>query len=478
MICKRFLSSNVIEKIPKIAIVGSGPSAFYTCLNLLEKNNLGNKIQIDMFEKNPSPFGLVRYGVAPDHPEVKNCIDRFNEIGKFNKLENFKFYGNVEIGKDLKLDSLVENYNMILFAYGANKGNNPNISGSNHPGIINSYDFVNWYNDYPNKKNLNLPLNKIENVIVIGNGNVAIDIVRILFSDLNKLKKTDINNEFINNLKESSIKNIKIVGRRGILDSKFTNKEFRELLELDTCCFDNWNKEDFVEQLKDAKLGRVEKRRISLIEKFEKIECNKSDRLWSLQYLLEPIGIKIKDDKLIDEVIFNQRKLIKSPENKWEIKNSGKIVSLKTDLVILATGYSCEPLEEFEECGIPFNSNKKLIENEDGKIQLINNESKNCGFYVVGWLSNGSTGNINSTVMTSNIVANSMIQDLRRLLDNWHEENDNKLGRQGIDKLINKKVIDWDDWNKIHEIEIKNGKEIDADKPYSKMDFKEMVKSV
>lgn len=472
----------------KLAVIGSGPSAFYTVLNLLKEKP--NDFEIDMFEKNPSPFGLVRYGVAPDHPEVKNCIDRFNEIEKYIENGSFKYFGNLPIStknSKLNLSDLYKNYNLVLFAYGSSIPNIPpifknlfNQENNNNQFIIDSFSFVNWYNGNSNYKNLKIPFDKIENISIIGNGNVSIDIARLLLiNSINDLSKTDISNNALNLLKNNKIKNINIIARKGILDSKFTNKELRELLELNKfgIYFTGYNFKYFENQLNDIKLDRINKRRISLLNKYTKI-FNEIDnekiikKTWNLQYLKDPIGIKFKNDnnnnnELLDETLFKENQLIKE-DNQWKIKSTNKISSIKNDLLILATGYKCEPLLEFKDFKILFENGKIL--NNNGKV--LNRDDSYC----VGWISNGSQGNINNSLIDSLTVSNSIINDLKDIPIN--KDNDKK-GRIAIQEKIsnlNLNPIYWNDWIKIHKIEIENGKKIG--KPYEKMDFDEMLKVI
>lgn len=443
----------------KLAVVGSGPSSFYTILNLLKTQS--ENLQIDIFEKNPIPYGLVRYGIAPDHPDVKNCIDRFKDIQPFINSKTVKYFGNVEIGKTLKLSDLYNHYNGVLYAYGSNEANIPNIPGDQHPAVIDSFKFVNWYNGHPQYTNLGVDLKHVKNVTVIGNGNVAIDIVRILFSDVTELSKTDISNNAIDVLKQCHINHIDVVARRGLLDSKFTNKELRELLELKHVKFNGYDEELFVDQLKEVKLDRINKRRVSLLAKYKTDEHG--DQSWSLKYLMTPIGIKVKNDELLDDVIFKRRKLVKDNDgNKWIIDNSddSKITSLPTDLLIFSTGYKCTELSEFKQLGIKFEHGK--IVNQDGLIEGLPHS------YCVGWVKNGSTGNINSTVIDSENVANVIINDI------FKGDDEVKDGREGIQKLLDgQKVVNWEDWNKIDQLEIENGKL--RGKIRDKMTFKEML---
>jgi NADPH-dependent glutamate synthase beta subunit-like oxidoreductase len=212
----------------KIAIIGSGPSAFYTAQSLLKQNI---DYEIDIIEKLFSPFGLIRYGVAPDHQSTKNVSRVFDRVLNNHKVE---FFGGVEVNKNPTIDEIMEIYDAVVIATGMAKDRDLGINEMNKSGYFGATEFVNWYNGHPEFRNLNPNLDT-ETAIIIGNGNVAIDCARILVRTLEELENTDISYYALNTLKNSHIKNVHIIGRRGPLDSKFTTVEIREMGELIDC---------------------------------------------------------------------------------------------------------------------------------------------------------------------------------------------------------------------------------------------------
>ncbi|GMG46970.1 unnamed protein product [Ambrosiozyma monospora] len=466
----RFLSTNV----PKIAIIGSGPSAFYTSINLLKQNP--KNLQIDMFEQNPVPFGLSRYGVAPDHPEVKNCQDRFEEFVQEqmslnkepNKNKNFKFFGKVKIGKDIHLAELYKNYHSVVYAYGSSAENQLGIPGEDHSGVINSKKFVGWYNGDPSCQNLNPPLDKVRNVTIIGNGNVAIDIVRILLADPEThWANTDITETALNTLKKSTVENVVVSARRGFLESKFTNKEFKEVLEFKDINFDGWNEELFEKLLDGKKLGRVEKRRLQLAKKHTNNNKDTAKKHWRLDYLKTPVGFKVdsNDPTLLKETIFQKRII----DEEGNISDSKELTSTDNELVITSIGYKGEPLPEFQKLGVPFDSKRGMIPNIDGKIDFA--DPHGTLSYCTGWIANGSKGNINTCVMSSSILADVINSDLQEL------KITDKPGREEIEKLLenrNVRVTTWSDWLRIQAKEVLLGQE--SAKPFEKItDYNKML---
>ncbi|KAG7828889.1 hypothetical protein KL920_003385 [Ogataea angusta] len=436
---------------PRVAVIGSGPAAFYTSLDILKYDI---PVQIDMFEKRPCPFGLVRFGVAPDHPEVKSCQERFHDASKDPR---FQFFGNVEIGRDIKLKEIYDNYDSIVYAYGSSRENRLGIAGEDHPAVINSKDFVGWYNGDPRNQDLNPPLDKAEQVTIIGNGNVAMDIVRILLAPAEHWENTDIAPYALDMLQKSIVRNVTVSARRGFLESKFSNKEFRECLELNKygVAFTGWGAETFGPILAKMSLGRVEKRRLQLVQKY--CQPAAEGKSWKLDYLQTPLGIKVnpKEPSLLKETIFRKNRILGS----GEIVPAEELNSVSNQLLILCIGYKGEPLAEFDELNIPFDANRGAIPNKEGRIEGVERS------YCVGWIANASRGSINSTVADSSVVAGHIVADLAKI------EDTAKKGREAITKLLaqrNVKAIRWDDWVRIEQYERSQGRKL--------TDFQSMLK--
>jgi adrenodoxin-NADP+ reductase len=205
-------SPAVAKKPMRLAIVGSGPAGFYTAHRLMK--HLPDAV-VDMYEKLPVPYGLVRFGVAPDHPEVKNCQDTFEQVAA---SERFTYVGNVEVGKTLALVDMKPHYDAIMFAYGASEDRKLGIPGEDtYSGVYSAREFVGWYNGHPDFSHLNPTLDMGEHAVVVGQGNVALDVARILVKPLDQLRTTDIAEHALAALSRSKIKRVEIVGRRGPL---------------------------------------------------------------------------------------------------------------------------------------------------------------------------------------------------------------------------------------------------------------------
>jgi adrenodoxin-NADP+ reductase len=203
-----------------LAIIGSGPAGFYTASKVLKHNS---SAKIDMYERLPVPYGLVRYGVAPDHPEVKNCQDRFDEIAE---SPGFDFIGNVDVGGQIPLDVMRRHYDAFLFTYGASEDRTLGIPGEDLKGVWSARSFVAWYNGLPGYDQLKFSLDQAERAVVIGQGNVSLDVARILLTPVDDLRKTDIPEHVLQTLSESTVKHASAVGRRGPLQVRLFEHNF------------------------------------------------------------------------------------------------------------------------------------------------------------------------------------------------------------------------------------------------------------
>ncbi|CAI5759592.1 unnamed protein product [Candida verbasci] len=474
MIKRWFSSTSRILKPFKIAIVGSGPGGFYTAHHLTNKSPKDLQLNIDFFEKLPTPFGLSRYGVAPDHPEVKNCEEYLIDLME-DKKAHIRFIGNCEIGKDLTLKQLEQNYNSIILAYGCTSNDNKlNIPGSNLKNIISARKFVNWYNGHPEyyekgKKFIPPPLDKIKTVTIIGNGNVALDVARVLLGSEEHWKGTDISVEAEELLEKSTVEHVRIVARRGIMESAFTNKEIRELFELDNVKFIPLEK-GILESVDKSKLGRVDKRRISIIERYNN-STKEGKKSWTLEYLKSPV--EFIGDEMVSATTFVVNKPLNDPLKPGKVVSTDQYITEENELVIESIGYQGTPINGFEEIGIWFDNNK--LHNKDGRLLSLNSKDKDDhnaifkkGWYTSGWIKNGPKGVIATTMMDSFDTADKVLEDIA---------NDRFIKVDQEKDIIPKNSITWDNWKTLDNYELNKGKELGKTR-YKVCDKQEMLKLV
>lgn len=469
-----FCTSRIIQSTARksISIVGSGPSGFYTAYRLLSKSDI--PLKVTLWEKLPVPYGLARYGVAPDHPEVKNCEDTFADIANqfynsTNMKHEFQFIGNVNIGKDIKLKELIDTEDSVVLAYGCTGDRKLGIKGEETTkGVFSSRHFVNWYNGHPDysmaKEFLNFDWSRVKSVGIIGNGNVALDLSRILLScNIKELwDSTDVSTIALNCLRKAPIENLKIIARRDFVHSKFTNKELRELWELEKYgIFGKISLEYFnLANLPLKTLSRPMKRTAEMCYEYLKPYDQRSKnsykkakpldipdsqkKIWELDYLKSPIEINSDNEGNVKSLLLQENMLT---EDNRVIPIEGKTKTMDVDLLITSLGYLPQPLDEFKELNIKFNKNHLI--NDEGRVQSTN-DTLIDNLYASGWIKYGSKGVIASTMMDAFNVADTIINDLKT-----------KEQKSKKEVLLPKESnhITWKDWSALDRYELQLGKQ-------------------
>lgn len=425
-----------------IAIIGTGPSAFYTAKYCLDLNE---NVRVDLFEKIPTPYGLVRSGVAPDHPEVKTVEETFTQVAESPRV---RLFANVEIGESsasnpsvIPLQDIVKSYSGVVLAYGASSDVLLNIPGESLPGVVSSRSFVNWYNGHPDFASLNqtaFDLSKVEHVVVVGQGNVALDCARILSKHPDDLAETDISTTAHEALRKSAVKTVTVVGRRGYIQSAFTIKELRELtrmrgvkVHIDRTELELGRTES---SLKELENNRPKKRIVDLIDSIALGSSPSSeavaedsggvDRTINIKYLVTPLeaqshpatgrvsALKVVRNKLVG-ASGQQKAVPLTPES-----GDGSVVqSFPCDLLIKSVGYKCEPISST----IPFSKVTNTVPSAKGRAlaQQLKAEGGNefpspvPGLYVTGWLKRGATGIIASNIPDAKETAAAIGEDIK-----------------------------------------------------------------
>ncbi|CAH2100051.1 unnamed protein product [Euphydryas editha] len=434
------------KNIPRVCVVGAGPAGFYAAMHLTKK--LEN-VHIDIIEKLPVPFGLVRYGVAPDHPEVKNVINQFT---KFAQQKNVNFYGNITLGKDISLLQLREHYDAVLLTYGADEDKTLGIENEDAYNVLAARNFVGWYNGHPRDKDLKVDLSG-HTAAILGQGNVALDVARILLSPLDILKKTDITDYALQALANSKIKELYLVGRRGPLNVAFTIKELREQIKLENCAT-IWRKNDFIGVAESVNsMPRPRKRLTELMLKSlneNTNTVNDNQKLFKPIFYRSPKKFLVNSEKHLTgiELACNVLTGDKIEDQKCVSTKDSEI--LNCSLAFRSIGYKSVKVDN----DLPFSSNGVVI-NENGRV--INTDVSDLAkLYVAGWLGTGPVGVILHTMSNAFQVAKLICEDLKK------QENYKKGGFLEFKNIINEKtsVIDWSGWEKIDKYETEEGKKL------------------
>lgn len=464
-----------------MAVIGSGPAGFYTAYKVMSKIE---DAVVDMYEQLPVPYGLVRFGVAPDHPEVKvsrspslnsphlptstytntpqNCQDKFNEVASSPR---FNFIGNTHIGSSptsLPLSLLAPHYDAILFAYGASKDRTLGIQGEDTlSGIYSARAFVGWYNGLPEYADLKPDLQAGEEALVIGQGNVALDVARILLSDVAALKSTDITETAIEALQRSRVKRVRIVGRRGAMQAAFTIKEVRELTQLPNVAFHPLS--DEVLPPTEMKLERAKKRIVDVLRKARaaSLEPEKAERSWSLDFGLSPTSFNASlGSNQLSSTTFEKTKLLDPWNPSSGVESTGQHLTLPSQLAFRSIGYKSEPLPGMEDLGVVFDEKRGIIPNDiSGRVLGPDGEAVR-GLYCAGWVKRGPTGVIAGTMADGFGTAEGIVGD-------WGSgrlggDEGVKGGWEAIREEAKKRGcrrVTWEDWCKIDEFEKERGEE-------------------
>ncbi len=426
----------------KIAIVGAGPAGYFTAQAFQKAQSDDLLFAIDMIERLPTPWGLVRSGVAPDHPKIKTVSKVFEKIAK---EPNFRLFANVELGKDVSLKDLRDQYDVVVLATGASKGRRLGIPGEELRNSLSAADFVPWYNAHPDFVDLEVDLSS-DTAVVIGAGNVAMDVARILAIDPTELDPTDVAEHALIKLKQSNIRAVIICGRRGPEHSAFTAPELRDLPKLEnTDVFIDSNQiEEAIKHIEE--MEEVEKDLKNNIEAMRAIaehEKKGVPRRLEIKFLSTPI--EIKGNGRVEEVVFYKNKV----ENGKAVATREKF-SIKTGLVITAIGYN-----SIEYPGISF---------ENGRIKNIAGHVEH-NIYVVGWAKRGPTGVIGTNKSDSNDVVDLIIENLK-----------DPKPSEGIIELLKSEheVIDQIAWEKINASEVFSG-EIAGKPRVKEVDWKRLI---
>ena len=412
----------------RVAIIGAGPAGYFTAQAFNNSNNEERNFLIDMFDRLPTPWGLVRSGVAPDHPKIRTVTKVFEKIAA---EPNYRYFGNIELGKDIHISDLEKIYDVVVLATGTSLGKRLGIPGEDLPGVISAADFVPWYNGHPDYVSVNPPLSG-KYAIVIGAGNVAMDCGRMLALVPHELATTDMADHALDVFHDSSIRDVTIVGRRGPEHAAFTSPELRELPKLEET--DVFIKK---EQIDDAfaRVGlRIESEKdlrsnLEAMREIANAEHKGNERKLSLAFLLTPLEIIGKER--IEKVKFAVNKV----ENEKVILTD-ETIELPCDLLISAIGY--------EGAEIPG------IENDRGRIANIDGKIRD-GVYVVGWAKRGPSGVIGTNKSDSTEVVKRILTELP----------EHPKGMDGItDHLEDSKIVTHQGWNAINMAELSAGEAV------------------
>jgi ferredoxin--NADP+ reductase len=398
----------------KIAIVGAGPAGYFAALALQNLQSEELQFSIDMIERLPTPWGLVRSGVAPDHPKIKTVAKVFEKVATAG---SFRLFGNVELGTDISVEQLQETYDAVIIATGSALGKKLGIPGEDLPGSISAAEFVPWYNSHPDFADFPVELNN-QTAVVIGAGNVAMDVARMLALEPSELDPTDTADHAIEIFKSSSIREVIISARRGPENAAFTSPELRELpkLEHTNVIIEKKDIEAAISRV-GSEIEKDVKSNLDAMLLISEQEPTKHERTMRFQFLATPV--EIKGNGHVEEVIFQKT-------------GETETFSIKTRLVITAIGYEAASI-----AGVPY-ANGKVV-NSEGHVKE--------NIYVVGWAKRGPSGVIGTNKSDAAEVMKLLVAELKV-----------PKNKQDISEILSeKKFISQERWEMINAAEVANG---------------------
>jgi ferredoxin--NADP+ reductase len=385
----------------RVAIVGSGPAGFYAAGHLLKsKSHPDLCVQVDMFDRLPTPWGLVRAGVAPDHPNIK-AVSRVYE--KTAEHPEFRFYGNVELGRDLTRDDLISRYHAVVYAVGAQTDRRMGIPGEDLPGSWAATEFVAWYNGHPDYRDLEFDLSA-ERAVVVGNGNVATDVARMLALTRDELAQTDVADHALEVLADSRVREIVVLGRRGPAQAAFTNPELLELGEMtDADVFVNPGDVE-LDPLSKAFIESeaahtTKKKNVEILTGYAGREPLGKRRRMVLRFLVSPVEILGTDR--VEGIRIAHNELVEGDDGSLRARPTDITEELDCGLVFRSIGYQGTRID-----GVPFDERSCTIPNERGRI------SDRSGEFAVGWIKRGPTGIIGTNKRDAQETVGAILEDL------------------------------------------------------------------
>ena len=421
----------------KIAVIGSGPAGFYAAGELFRQQSWS--IKVDIFDRLPTPYGLVRGGVAPDHQKIKSVTKIYSRIAE---NDNFRFFGNVEFGSDIHRSDFLDLYDALIYAVGSPSDRSLGIPGEELPGSHSATEFVAWYNGHPDFREHKFNLSA-KDVFIIGMGNVALDVARILAKTPEEMSKTDIADYALETLFESQIEDIWLVGRRGPLQAAFTPVEAREFLELDSADVmlegGPLKLDAESQRILETEASKDTRKNIEILKQIsEKNSSNKKKRVHFL-FLASPL--EILGNGCVEKIRMVRNELVKRDDGSLRPQATGDFMEENAGLIFRSIGYQGNPLAD-----VPFDHNSGTIPNECGQIiDEDQDKSLRTREYVAGWIKRGPTGVIGTNKQDA-------VETVHRMLETFLQEKI-EPGQQpdisGIEALLkerNVSYVSFEDW--------------------------------
>jgi ferredoxin/flavodoxin---NADP+ reductase len=434
------------ERPLRVAIIGAGPSGFYTAGALLDQERYD--VSIDMFDRLPTPFGLVRDGVAPDHQKIKAVTRIYEKLATDPRL---RFFGNIDFGIHLTREDMWRYYDQVVYAVGTSASRRLDIPGEDFERSYAATDFVGWYNSHPDFADLDFDLT-VEDVAIIGNGNVAIDVARILARPVEHLATTDIADHALQRLRESRIKRIHVLGRRGPAQAAFTNPELRELADIEEVdvIVDPADLELDPYSLTILEVEREARRNVETLQYYAARAPRAAPRQIIMRFLVSPLEI-LGENGHVSAIKLQHNELFRTEDGYLKAQGLNAFEILPVGAVFRAIGYLGVRLP-----GVPYIPWSGIVPNRGGRVVDNDPEEVLPGEYVVGWAKRGAVGVIGTNKADAVETVTAMLEDVESL----EPVVDANADPRAVEQLLRARqpqVVTYDDWLLIDRIETERG---------------------
>jgi len=455
----------------RVAVIGSGPSGFYAAEALFKADR---RVRVDMFDRLPTPYGLVRGGVAPDHQKIKTVTKLYVKIAD---NEGFRFFGNVKLGRDVHVEDLAELYDHVVYAVGNESDRKMGIPGEELGGVHSATAFVGWYNGHPDFCDLRFDLENATSVAVVGNGNVAIDVARVLIRDPDELADTDIADYALEVLRKSNVREVVLLGRRGPAQAAFSPKEIQEIGDLSGV--------DVVVSPEDVDLDplsaswletaapKAAHRNMRYLVEQSQHGGGSAPKKMRCRFLVSPIEL-LGEDGRVSAVRLQHNELVADDRGTPRPRAVERFETVEAQAVFAAIGYRGIPIE-----GVPFDDGWGVIPNAAGRVLTERDGNVVPGQYVVGWAKRGPTGLIGTNSPDSKATVAAMLEDCAGVTAPELEPDD----AARIERLLADRdvcYVSQEDWERLDRYEIGRGEEQGKvrDKLYSIDEMLEIVQKL
>jgi ferredoxin--NADP+ reductase len=429
--------------------VGAGPAGFYVAEHLLRRTDL--VVDVDLFDRLPTPYGLVRAGVAPDHQKIKAVTAAFDKVAGHPR---FRFFGGVELGKDVGVGDLRAHYHQIVYATGAQTDRRMNIPGEDLVGSHPATEFVAWYNGHPDYRDCRFDLSQ-ERVAVVGVGNVAVDVARILCRTPEELARTDIAEHALEALRRSRVKEVYLLGRRGAAQAAFTSPEIKELGELAAADIavvpEEVELDPLSRQAIESANDRAAMRKVEILQSYARRAAAGRPRRLTVRFLVSPVALLDNGAGAVGGIRLVRNRLVASAAGAIQAQATDRFEELPVGLVFRSVGYRGVSLP-----AVPFDDKWGVVLNEKGRVLDPDTKQPLAGEYTAGWIKRGPTGVIGTNKPDAAETVAAMLEDAAAGLALTPAEPE----AEAAERLVRQRrpdYVDYADWLRLDQLEIARG---------------------